>query len=331
MLSASYRVAQVRPMLHTVLERSEERQVEPKKTPRDRAEDLIWLLVSDWRPSPRQRVWAIRIAFVSGVLVAIGYAYGVTLWDWAKLLIVPAAIAFAGLWFNAQQSDRERKRANEHARGEALQTYLDQMGRLLLDEDKQLGKSTEGDEVRTLVRAWTITALTRLGSDGVRKRSVVQFLYEAKLITRDHIAIDLREAFLNFVNLNGATLTEVNLRGVSLTKAMMNSTELGQADLSDTRMFGANLLLANLCGADMSGAVLMSGNTDSIPLPRASATGNYSFDSPGPKNANLRLADLSEVDLTDAYVSEEQLLSTASLKGAIMPNGQKYEDWRKDR
>lgn len=89
------------------------------KTPRERVDDLISLLVSDWRPTPRQRLWAMRIAIVLGVFVAIGYAYDITLWDWAKLLIVPAAIAFAGLWFNAQQSDRERKCANEHARARA--------------------------------------------------------------------------------------------------------------------------------------------------------------------------------------------------------------------
>ena len=124
--------------------------MEHKKTSRERAGDLISLLVSDWRPTPRQKLWAIRIAIVLGVLVAIGYAYDITLWDWAKLLIVPAAIAFAGLWFNAQQSDRERKRANEHAQGEALQAYLDQMG-LLLDENTQLGNSKEDDEVRTLL------------------------------------------------------------------------------------------------------------------------------------------------------------------------------------
>ena len=295
--------------------------MEPETTPRERAEDLISLLVSDWRPTPRQSLWGIRIATVLVVLIAIGYAYSITLWDWAKLLIVPAAIAFAGLWFNAQQSDRERKRANEHARGEALQSYFDQMGRLLLDKDMELGKSKEGDEVRTLARAWTLTVLTRLGFDGLRKRSVVQFLYEAKLITKDHIALDLREAYLNFAKLNGSDfyLTRVNLHGASLTKATMNATNLVEADLSDTRMFGANLLLANLRRADMSRAVLMSSNTDSIPLPRSSATENYSFDSPGPKNANLRLTDLREVDLTDAYVSEEQLLSAASLAGATCP------------
>ena len=307
--------------------------MEPEKTPRERAEDLISLLVSDWRPTPRQSLWGIRIATVLVVLIAIGYAYSITLWDWAKLLIVPAAIAFAGLWFNAQQKEREQNLAREHAQDEALQSYFDQMGRLLLDKDMELGKSKEGDEVRTLARAWTLTVLTRLGFDGLRKRSVVQFLYEAKLITKDHIALDLREAYLNFAKLNGSDfyLTRVNLHGASLTKATMNATNLVEADLSDTRMFGANLLLANLRRADMSRAVLMSSNTDSIPLPRSSATENYSFDSPGPKNANLRLTDLREVDLTDAYVSEEQLLSAASLAGATMPNGQKYEDWLKDK
>jgi uncharacterized protein YjbI with pentapeptide repeats len=301
--------------------------VQPEKTPRERAEDLISLLVSDWRPTSRQVWWSIRIAVVLGLLFAIGHYYGVTAWDWLKLLIVPAVIAAGGLWFNAQQRDRERERANEHARDEALQAYLDQMGQLLLDKDSQLGKSKEGDEVQTLARAWTLTVLTRL--DGLRKRSVVQFLYEAKLITKDSVALDLREANLNFANLNGANLTAVNLRGVSLTKAKINDTKLGQADLSDTMMFGANLLMAELCRADMSRAVLMSENTDSIPLQRLSATRNYVLDSPGPKNADLSGADLRGVDLTDAYVSEEQLRSAESLEGATMPNGLKHEEWLK--
>jgi uncharacterized protein YjbI with pentapeptide repeats len=94
-------------------------------------------------------------------------------------------------------------------------------------------------------------------------------------------------------------------------------------------MFGANLLMAELCRADMSRAMLMSENTDSIPLQRLSATRNYVLDSPGPKNADLSGADLRGVDLTDAYVSEEQLRSAESLEGATMPNGLKHEEWLK--
>jgi uncharacterized protein YjbI with pentapeptide repeats len=317
--------------------------VEPEKTPRDRAEDLISLLLG-WRPTPQHGVWVLRLAVVLVVLVAIGHAYNVTLLDWLKLLIVPAVIAGVGIWFNHQQRERELGIAREQreqdtkiaeirTNDEALQAYFDQMGRLLLDKDTQLGKSEEGAEVRTLARAWTLTVLTRLGSDGLRKRSVVQFLYEAKLLTKDRTTLDLREAFLNFAKLNGSdfNLTGVNLHGASLTKVTMNAANLGEANLSDTKMFGANLHMANLSGADMRKAVLMSANTDSTPLPRASATGDYEFHSPEPKNANLELADLSEVDLTDAYVSEEQLLSAASLAGATMPDGQKYEDWLKSK
>ena len=60
-------------------------------------------------------------------------------------------------------------------------------------------------------------------------------------------------------------------------------------------------------------------------------------------NANLRGADLRDADLRDADlrtadltaargVDIEELEQQAfSLEGATMPNGQKYEDWLKDK
>jgi uncharacterized protein YjbI with pentapeptide repeats len=53
--------------------------------------------------------------------------------------------------------------------------------------------------------------------------------------------------------------------------------------------------------------------------------------------ANLIGADLSDAVLGRAHLSnargvtEEQLTEAKSLQGAIMPNGQKYEDWLKRR
>jgi hypothetical protein len=41
------------------------------------------------------------------VSILIGYRYGITLWDWIKLLVVPAVIAGGGSWFNRQQHERE--------------------------------------------------------------------------------------------------------------------------------------------------------------------------------------------------------------------------------
>ena len=50
------------------------------------------------------------------------------------------------------------------------------------------------------------------------------------------------------------------------------------------------------------------------------------------REANLILADLSRADLKEAIGwTEEQLSAAKSLVGATLPNGQKYEDWRKSR
>jgi|SRR5215217_1285503 len=82
--------------------------------------------------------------------------------------------------------------------------------------------------------------------------------------------------------------------------------ELGGADLSGTDLNGANLNSVHLGNADLS-------------------------------NVDLRGTDLSGADLSGANLSgangvtNEQLSAAKSLKDAIMPNGQKYEDWRKDK
>jgi uncharacterized protein YjbI with pentapeptide repeats len=58
--------------------------------------------------------------------------------------------------------------------------------------------------------------------------------------------------------------------------------------------------------------------------------------------ADLRTADLSETTFLDANLSnanlkgavgwdKELLQGAKTLAGATMPNGQKYEDWLKDR
>src|SRR5215203_5330057 len=105
------------------------------------------------------------------VLLAIGGAAsswtgfrGKTVWDLLQLLVVPLALAVIGLWFAAQQDARqqqtenqraeaERELAAQRAQDEALQSYLNQMGSLLLQKD--LRASEKGSEVRTLARART--------------------------------------------------------------------------------------------------------------------------------------------------------------------------------
>jgi len=72
---------------------------------------------------------------------------------------------------------RELEVGGQRAQDDAVQAYLDQMSDLLLDEARPLRQSAEGDEVRSLARARTLTVLSRLG--GVLKGNVVQFLYES--------------------------------------------------------------------------------------------------------------------------------------------------------
>jgi hypothetical protein len=60
------------------------------------------------RPTRRQVLWTLGLAAVLAV-----DRYDKTLWDWMKLLIVPAVIAGGGLWFNRQQRERELEIARE--------------------------------------------------------------------------------------------------------------------------------------------------------------------------------------------------------------------------
>jgi uncharacterized protein YjbI with pentapeptide repeats len=167
---------------------------------------------------------------------------------------------------------------------------------------------------------------------------------DTKLTFDDLESIILRGAKLNEVNLSGANLRNADLRDADLSYAQLrkanqhdseeipgeyfneyrkairgrSASELLETDLIlETDLSEANLSRANLNGANLSCANL--------------------------SKANLRYADLRGADLSGAYkmnsdgsnrklVANEELEQQAkSLKGATMPNGQKYEDWRKDK
>jgi uncharacterized protein YjbI with pentapeptide repeats len=273
------------------------------------------------------------------VLLAIGGATrrwtgfrGKTVWDWMDLLIVPLVLVVIGLVFtmlqDARQQDLENQRAEQaqkienqraeaerelavqRAQDEALQAYLDQMSGLLLE--RNLRASEEDTEVRTLARARTQTALERL--DPSRKTALMQFLVEADLLRR----VDGRDPI---ISLRGADLSDAMLFNAELSGANLRFANLSEADLSGASLRGADLFLANLRGANLRGA-----NLRGTLLHGANLT-----------KANLQGADLEEAILRGAYlgsavgITNEELEQQAkTLKGATMPNGQKYEDWLKD-
>jgi len=273
-----------------------------------------------------------------------------TVRDWLQLLIVPFALVAIGFLFTMQQNDRQQAIEDQRAESEleieeqraqdaALQAYLDQMGQMLLDKDRPLRQSKEGDEVRTLARARTITILRRL--DSARNRDILQFLREARLTpspeqhnlggsTDSVIRLDYTD--LSEADLRGANLDSFNLQGTVLSGDDLRGAYLAWSVLRTTKLKGANLR-----GANLSGDPDLSGNTDLSQADLSDANlsdanlSNTNLSNANLQGANLTDAVLSGANLGNAQVSDEQLAEAKSLEGATMPNGQKYEDWLKEK
>jgi uncharacterized protein YjbI with pentapeptide repeats len=307
----------------------QERQPTPGERARAFVDILVVLvvdiLVGDWRPSERQVLQWIRIAVVVGsvllvvllILYVIGLLFGITLLNLLKVLAVPLTVGAAVPLLNWLQKKRELDVENQRAQDEALQAYLNYIGELLLKE-KSLRVSKEDDEERILARARTLTVLGRL--DARHSSSVMQFLGEASLIQTKNgkpPVIDLNGADLRDTNLRSAKLQGADLRGSNLNRAdMSHATITGGADLTD-----ATLNSTVLRGADLSNAKLRRAFLELAVLSRAKLNGADM------SHATLVAVDFTRADLTDAKVSQETLTRGAkSLRGATMPNGQKYED-----
>ncbi len=252
-----------------------------------------------------------------------------TLWDWLQLLIVPVVLTVGGYWFNRTETQRTLEIARKNREQDAetagrrqqeavLEAYLGQMATLLLHEN--LG-STGDNKARHVARGQTLTTLGRLDKD--HKRTVLQFLSDAKLITIvDLQKANLRQANLHDTNLRGADLSGADLREADLRRADLRGATLGGAslrgaNLSDANLEGANLDGANLHGADLFMAKLGGANLRNANLRDANLGGAYLF------SADLRGASLSDTDLRAAYLvnaqySGEQLDRAKSCQGATL-------------
>ena len=233
---------------------------------------------------------------------------GTTVWDWLPIVgvfLITVVIALGTWAITWQQGKLEQRRvleerylAGEQARDEALQTYLSEMGSLLLEEDLRV--SERGSEVRTLARARTLTVLEML--DPERKSEAMQFLDEANLLHTtpskpkvplislegaNLIGTELQNANFTGAKLEGADLRGTDLRGAYLTDGWLIYTDLSGAELQKADLSGVHLHVADFRGADLRGAIGITGQ---------------------------ELADYGCI-----------------LEGATMPNGQNYEEWLKDK
>jgi uncharacterized protein YjbI with pentapeptide repeats len=342
--------------------------------------------LSRWRTAVKAAIWivCILVALVLVISVYGGYRFddgwkwtGIvknahfhrrTLWDWLDLLIVPVVLALGGYLFTRSENQRthqlaekqrnqdrqiaeqqrtlDRQIAHTRRQEDTLQAYLDGMSQLLTDEKRPLHAAQLGDSLSTVARARTLTVLSRL--DSSRKRSVLEFLYESGLITKDRAIVNLEGADLSGVDLRRANLTDADLHGINLTEADLSGSDLRGANLRGanlraaylraTDIMGANLSAANLREANLRAAYLRTADLSladltGADLREANPRTLYDLGVVMLVGAKLQDANLSSANLGGAHgVTNEQLDQQArDLKGATMPNGQKYEEWLKSK
>jgi uncharacterized protein YjbI with pentapeptide repeats len=275
-------------------------------------------------------------------------------WNYLDVFLVPVAVAGATVWLTLAQDKRQheaeeeqdrRRREDEiirrqieldveeqRAQDEALEAYLDEISQLLTDEKRPLSRARPGDNLSTVTRARTLTALTRL--DGHRKRSVLQFLYESGLVIKARVVVDLKGADLSAANLSSVNLSEADLRSARLNAADLRGDDLSEAALIEADLSSTNLYKADLSGADLLRGDLSAANLSEADLSEAHLIGTnlhkVNLRRGDLRRAFLRAAHLHEAELQGAHL-EEANLQGAHLEEAIMTNGQKYEEWLNDK
>src|SRR5919112_1664572 len=237
-----------------------------------------------------------------------------------------------------QRAQAEQELAEQRAQDEALQAYLDQMSQLILD--RKLLEAEPGDPVHTLAQARTSTIILRL--DAEHNESVTRFLSNSGLALDGETSarllsdITLSHATLSHAFLPNADLISADLSGADLSDAHLSDAGLSHADLSGTIVPNADLSGADLSHADLSCSRVERHRSGPAVL---TVVGGLCSDLSGANlsDANLWFADLHDADLRKANLrgatalTDEKIAAARSLKGATMPNGQKYEDWLKSQ
>jgi hypothetical protein len=225
---------------------------------------------------------------------------GKTFWDWLELLVVPLALLGIGYFFSVQQNARLQRTENQ--RVQEAQKIENQRA----EAEQELAEQRAQDEALQAYLNQMSDLLLEKDLRSSEEDSEVRTLARARTTT---VLVRLdpkrKPAVIGF-------LIEAKLiQRVAGREPIIN---LGGADLSGANLRVADLGGANLTGVDLSDAELSEAYLSGADLRIANLSG-----------ANLQLADLSEAILLMANLSE------AKLSGATMPNGQKSEEWLKDR
>jgi uncharacterized protein YjbI with pentapeptide repeats len=116
-------------------------------------------------------------------------------------------------------------------------------------------------------------------------------------------------------------LVGADLQGANLMRAYLRGADFGAANLRFAKLDNSDLSYAHFSLPEAFSALEEDAGT-AADLTGATLT-----------RANLEMASLSGADLSGAtdFTNEELEQQAKSLESATMPNGQKYEDWLKDK
>lgn len=243
-------------------------------------------------------VGSFLFLLLASLLLMYVWSFNPPLWNVLDLVIVPFVLAVGVYWLNRMQRKNELEIETRREQETILDNYFDRMTELILERglgksepehllDQYLGGAVERflaldldsakeeelnnevsseveieNKVGTIARTLTLTTLRRL--NGERKRKLLEFLYEAKLLTVKEKpfgpTLDMRDADLTMIDLSNAFLEGVVLSGADLSGADLSHAELLGADFSFTKLIGAKFDKATLSKIDLYSADLSKAN-----------------------------------------------------------------------
>jgi Pentapeptide repeats (8 copies) len=216
---------------------------------------------------------------------------GKTIWDWMGLLIVPVVLSLITVVFAWQQDIRQNQIEKDRAKAERELAERRAQDEALQAYLDQMSDLLLEKDLRTSEDPSEVRTLAR-----ARTATVIQRLDSDR--NRNVIRFLKETGLISETGLTNAEQSSFRLlAGTDLRGAHLEVSDLSGANLSDADLSGANLALTDLSDANLSYANL--------------------------KNAYLHSAE--------GITNEELEQQAKTLEGAIMPNGQKYEDWLKDR
>jgi uncharacterized protein YjbI with pentapeptide repeats len=260
----------------------------------------------------------VLIALTLGVVAVIVYGYlarpgwvgvsGKKFWDYLDLLFVPVALAVGGFLLERSQRYREQVAEDRQKEREQMAERTQRERELAVEkqraQDAALDTYLDKMEVMLGGLPFVLRKLQLASSKGEEGEASVQ---AAELTNTLRMARTRTLTLLERVDPSRKRVVMRFLReSILLNKNTPSTISLDDADFSD-----ADLRRMRLDHKDLKGIRLTRANLD---------------------EAGLQGADLRGADLTGASgITDDELRHASSLEGATMPNGQKYEDWIKNK